>query len=244
MILVDSRIGSAEVAPYITRNRVPVEKVTLEYGDFAIEGNGKNGKINIGIERKTLHDCLHCIDDARYTAHQRPGMLGLYDQSFLIVEGCWKPHEDGTLMEGFKGGSFWGQCKYRSNRVMYSKLRRFLFSVSLSGVVVIYSRDITQTAYDLCEMFHYFSKPWSAHKSLLETQTILLPSLTGKPSLVRKIAAQITDVGATLSMEAEKQFRNAYTLINADEIDWMRIPKIGVKTAQQIVREIRTNDTR
>lgn len=239
MILVDSRIGSIEVLPYIKKHSIPCMEDNLEFGDFAFEGNGPKGKINIGIERKTLHDILHCIDDSRYTAHQLPGMAQTYDKSFLLIEGLWKPHEDGTLMEGFRGGTSWGPLRYRSNRVMYSKLRRYLFSVSLSGVVVLYSRDIQQTATDICEVYHYFQKQWSNHTSLLELQKLAIPCMTGKPSLCLKWASDLSDIGVKLGMEAEKLFRRSpIRLATSQETDWLRIKGIGVPTARRIIEEI------
>jgi ERCC4-type nuclease len=238
MILVDSRIGSSEVAPYIKKVGVAIEEVMLDFGDFCFEGNGPDGRITIGVERKRLHDMLNCIDDSRYASYQRPGMREVYDKSFLIVEGMWKPHEDGTLMEEFRGG-VWGQCKYRSSRVMYAKLRRYLFSISLSGVVVLYTRDIVQTAYDLCELFHYFSKGWDKHTSLLEIQKLAIPDMNVRPSLCRKWASDLNDIGVKFSMEAERLFRrSAIKLATSSELDWLKIKGIGVPTARKIIREI------
>lgn len=239
MILVDSRIGSVELLPHIKRLGVPTEKASLPFGDIAFEGQGREGTIAVGVERKTLHDMLNCIDDARYNGHQRLGMAEYYQVNFLLIEGLWKPHDPhGTLMEGFKGGTSWAECRYRSSRVMYAKLRRYLFSVSLSGVHVLYTRDLVQTAFDICECWHYFQKPWRSHTSLLEMQKLNLPTLNGKPSLVRKWAADIDGIGVKHSQDAEQLFRKPVALANSEETDWLRIPGIGVKSAQSIVRQI------
>lgn len=237
MIIVDSRTGSKELLPYIRNFKVKSELSSLLFGDSCFEGNGPKGKIMVGVERKTLHDMLHCIDDSRYSAYQRPGMQAMYDQSYLLVEGLWKPHENGFLMEGFNGSS-WGPCRYRSKPVLYSKLRRYLFSMSLSNVTVLYSRDIVQTAFDMCELFHYYQKKWDQHTSLLETQKLNLPSLQGKASLVRKWAADIDDVGVKFSESAEGIFKTPLKLAQSSELDWMRVKGIGVATAQSIIRQI------
>lgn len=238
MILVDDRTGSVELLPYIKRNNVPTTKLRLDFGDFCMEGNGPKGKISIGVERKTLHDILHCIDDGRYN-QQRIGMRETYDMSFLLIEGVWKPSEDGTLYEGFRGGSIFGPCKYRTQRVNYSKLRRYLLSVSLSGVVVIYTRDILQTAYDLCEIYHYFQKRFEAHTSLLSLPELGLPDLRGKPSLCRRWAGELSDIGVKLSLEAERLFGgSAQRLANSSELDWMKIRGVGLETAKRIIKEI------
>lgn len=247
MILMDPRMGGkvevkdrkiAAFISHITSSGIKCETEILSYGDFCFEGNGPKGKLSVGIEYKTLHGMLQDIDDSRYV-QQRTGMAQMYDKSFLIVEGHWKPHEQGFLMEGFNSGTSWGFCKYRTSRVMYAKLYRYLLSVSMSGVVVIYSRDLQQTAYNICECFHYFQKPWDQHTALLDTRKLAIPTLNGRPSLVRLWASDITDVGVKISIEAERLFKTGFALANSDESAWMRLPRVGAKTAMQIIREIR-----
>lgn len=248
MILLDPRMGGGDKAKQekkladflacFKRSGVPTESYILPFGDACFEGSGPRGTISVGVELKTLHDMLHCIDDARYVK-QRTGMSQLYGKSFLIVEGHWKPHDpNGSLMEGFQGGTSWGDCRYRSQRVMYSKLYRYLLSVSLSGVTVTYSRDMFHTAYNICEIYHYFQKPWHRHTSMLETQVLSLPSLYGPPSLCREWAARIDGVGVIKSIEAEKVFRTAANLANAEEREWLQVPGIGPGSAKKIVRQI------
>lgn len=236
LILIDYRIGSAELEPLIKRIGVRCEKTELQSGDIMFEGRGPNGPVLVGIERKKLHDMLNCIDDARYN-DQRIRMRQDYDISILMVEGHWKPHDNqGFLMEGFSGGIAWGYCQYRSQRTMYSKLKRYLMSVALSGVVIDHSRDAYQTAYNICEWYHYFQK--RDHTSLLEIQKIAIPTMNYRPTLVRKWANDIEGIGTKLSLDAEKVFKKPITLANSDERDWLRIPGIGIKMAQQIIKDI------
>lgn len=240
MLLLDERIGSRELLPYIKRiTKVPVELTHLSYGDACWEGNLDKGRALIGVERKTLHDMLNCIDDSRYAAHQLPGMRKMYAKSILILEGCWKPHDpDGYLMESFNGGGNWGYCKYRSRPVLYSKLHNYLLSASLSGVTVTYSRDMFQTAYNICEMYQYFDKKWSDHKSMLETQKLNIPQAIGKPSLVRKWAAEIDGVGVEYSQQAEQLFKTPIKLATSQEMDWMRMDRMSAKRAVRIIKDI------
>lgn len=243
MILLDSRGGQNQdyintLIGHVRKIGVSIETTQLQFGDVAFEGKGPDGTIMVGIELKKLHDILNCIDDSRYNM-QRIGMKNMYQVSALYVEGHWKPHDgNGLLMEGFNGGVSFGYCKHRTGRPMYAKLRRYLYSVSLSGVLVCHTRDAFHTAYDICELFHYFQKKWQDHTSLLETQKLNIPQLARKPTLVRKWAADLSDVGVKLSMEAERHFRKPITLATADESEWLKLPGVGVKTAQQIVREI------
>ena len=240
MILVDQRIGSNELAPLILKCGVKSELAQLEFADCCFEGHGPNGDISIGVERKTLGDMLNCIDDNRYAAHQRPGMAAMYARNFLIIEGIWAcgvpPFHTGILMTS--RGDSWYPFRYRSQRVMYSKLYRYLITISLSGVTVTYSRDLQHTAINICEIYHYFQKKWTDHTSLQEIQKLAIPQLVGEPSLVRKWAAQLNGVGVKYSLAAEKIFRSGINLARAGEEEWLRVPGLGVRTAQQIVREI------
>lgn len=163
----------------------------------------------------------------------------MYAKSFLLMEGNWKPHNpEGHLMEGFSNGTSWGFCRPGGRTVLASKLTRYLISVQLAGVIVTPSKDLFGTAYNICDIYHYFQKRWSAHTSMIEVQKVNIATFEGKPNLVHRWAANITDIGAKHSLIAKKMFRNGRLMANAEEKDWLRIPGIGVKTARSIVKEI------
>lgn len=230
----------AEIAGLIRRFGVACEETkTLDFGDAVFEGRGPEGPIGIGIERKTLSDILQSIDDARLGGHQLVGMRHEYQVRVLLVEGHWKAHDpDGLLMESYNGINY-GYARYRTQRVMYAKLYRYLISVSLSGVLVSHARDLWHTAYNICEYYHYFQKPWLAHTSLREIHKLAIPMLSGRPSLVRKWANAIDGVGVKHSEGATRVFKTPIQLATSDEMQWLRIPGVGIPTAQRIVQEIR-----
>lgn len=230
-----------EFVDAIKKIGVKSEKADLLYGDFAFEGNGPDGPVTVGIERKSLHDMLNCIDDGRLSGHQLVGMRKMYDPvpPIVLLEGHWRPHDpNGMLMEGFNGGYSWGPVRHRKQGTMYHKLYRYLISMSLSGVIITPSRDIFHSAFNVCEWYQYFQKRWLDHTSMQEMHTLAIPALNGKPPLVRKWANDLTDIGTKLSADAERMFKKPIALANADEQEWLRIPGVGVKTAQQIVREV------
>lgn len=246
MILLDNRSGdnrrrdtSKELQVYIQRIGVKAELDRLEFGDAAFEGNGPEGRVMIGVERKTISDMINCIEDARYSAHQLPGMAKMYAKSILMVEGIWKPDiGTGYLME-LVNTLNWRPFRYRARMERYHMLFRYLLSVSFGGVTVIQSRDLEQTAYNICEIYHYFQKPWEQHTALLGMQKLNIPTLNGRPSLVQRVAAELDGVGVKLSAEAAKVFKSTHELVSADESEWMQIPGIGVKLARDIVAKIR-----
>jgi ERCC4-type nuclease len=251
MILVANE-EPIDLRSLISKQGIDCDRAPLTFADACFEGNGPLGQVAIGVERKKIPDLLKCIDDGRFTGHQLVGMKKAYRFVFLIVEGEWKPHDQtGVLMQLYGNGDNvyqWGEMRPRT---MYRKLRRFLFSVSLGGVVVLYTRSIAHTAFDITELYHWFQKPWNKHTSLQQlhlgsfwqqdgrTDALMsIPSLTRKPSLTREWAARLPGIGVKKSEDAERLFASPRALANADEEDFMRIPGVGIGTAQKIVKQI------
>lgn len=244
MILVDvneenvvKKKQNLDLLRHIKGLKVQARSMPLPFGDLAFEGKGPNGEVvSVGIERKGLHDMLHCIEDGRFSGHQAIGMRHLYDIRILMLEGHWRAHEDGFLMEGFNNGMTWAYCKTRSQRVMYAKLYRYLISVRMAGFIVEYTRDPFHTAYNTVEWFHYWQK--ADHVSMMQMHELAIPTVRSKPTLTRKWANAIDTVGMKLSAEAAKVFKTPFALANSDEADWLKIKGIGPATAHDIYREI------
>lgn len=251
MILVDTREdtsgpkadrGTKKMLQAILGLAAPAQEARLPYGDAAFEGNGPRGSVMIGIERKRVHDLLHCIDDSRYSGFQKVGMHQMYQKQYLLLEGYWgpgrPPNLQGILVQAEGHGKGWYACNYRSKDVLYSKLRRYLFSIGNSGVEIIYTMDGFHSACDIVELFRYYQKPWAEHTAMMETHKVALPDIRYEIPLVRKWAADIDGVGVKFSLEAEKLFKTGYHLAMGTELDWMKIKRLGVSTAQKIVREV------
>lgn len=238
MILIDPQgPNGQQVAQqfqgYIRRMGVKAEIERLVFGDFAFEGHGG---MTVGIERKRLHDMLACIDDSRFTAHQRPGLRRMYQEHWLLLEGCWRAHDPkGLLMEGNTAGAWW-ECKPAGRNILYSKLRRYLFSVVRSGTPIIETRDEWESAFDIVELFHYYQK--KEHTSQTEKQKIGVASLSGRPSLARRWAEELDGVGQKHGTDAARQFKTGIALATSEEIEWMCIKGIGAATARDIMRQI------
>lgn len=254
MIIVDAATGSKELEPLIRKQGIHCETEHLHSADAMFEGYGPEGWMSVGVERKRIDDLLQCIDDGRFTGGQRIKMRQTYRFSFVILEGYWKPDvKTGLLLQGHAkadGTLYWSSDRpHGGKRVHYSKLRRYLYSMSLAGMVVCYSRDIAQTAFDITELYHYFQKPWDEHTAMLQMaqgynlqhpwdSLASLPTLDDHPSLVREWAAKLPGVGVKLSQDAERVFRTPLALATGDETDWLKVPGVGVASAQKIVRAI------
>lgn len=255
MILVDGAVGSRELLDLIRRQGIPCDVAHLPYADACFEGHGPHGLMGVGIERKRISDMLACIQDGRYAGHQRVGMSKLYQVSVLVIEGTWKPDpRTGLLLEAIRkpdGMVVWADRK-SGRRVMYRTLRRYLFSVALSGVIILYTRDIAHTAFDITELYHYFQKSWGDHTSMQQTHRgyfwqqdgatrdlMALPTLAHKPSLVHRWAAELPGIGVSLSEDAERVFKTPRDLANSEVEDWQLIPRVGPVKAKAIVGQIR-----
>lgn len=243
MILVDTKGDKPDKHPglemVLTLNRLGAasQQSDLLHGDACFEGNGPDGSILVGIERKTLHDLLNCIMDGRLN-EQRKGMRHMYAISFLMVEGHWKAHDpNGALMEGFNGGVSWGYCKHRAH-MPYESVYNYLASMALAGMIVTYSRDLFHTCYNIRCLYRYFQKRWDDHTAARELHKVAIPQMNARAPLVLKWAVDLDDIGIKKGDLAARHFRKPITLAQADEQEWLRIPGVGVKTAQQIVREI------
>ena len=253
MIYVDYRRGSGSdgkgkelLQPIIRKLGIACESTELPYGDVSFEGKGPKGPVTVGIERKTLNDMLSCIDDSRFSGHQYIGMTKLYSRghAFMCLEGMWCPGNgngyDGILMQGYRSGQSWGPLKTSmggARRILYSKLFRYMISVQRAGVIITQSNDLYHTAYNICEMYQYFQK--KTHTSMIEIHKPAIPVLSGKPSLARRWADALDDIGVVYGTQAAAMFKTGHALANSDESDWMAIEGIGPATAKKIVREIR-----
>lgn len=241
MILVDNRKDEGrKLYPEIKRLGVSTELTLLPYGDVCFEGKSPQGTVMVGFERKTLGDMINCIESGRLSGHQAPGMKQYFNERFLIVEGLWRPRSDGSLMEGYNNGAFWKPFQRRGGRpVQYHTLRRFLYSAEMAGIRVMITQNLFHTAYDIVEWYHWFQK--TEHRAFLEKQQVIVPSLDLKPSLVRRWAEELKGVGGKSAEAAAKYFKRPIDLAQASEVDWLRagISGVGVKTAKDIIKEIR-----
>lgn len=246
MILVDTAVGSHELRSLIQRQGISCDATPIKYADATFEGYGPQGRVGVGIERKKVREFLDCIKTGRYTGHQRVGMAKMYPRfCILMVEGLWKPdRQSGLLLQGIEnpdGRVFWTpKWGQGMDKVMYYTFRRYLFSVMLSGVYVLFTREITHTAYEITELYHYFQKQWREHTALLQMHNdfLSLPTLDRAPSVVRKWAFALDGIGTQYSEDAERVFKTPVALANSQELDWMKIPGVGVDTALNVIRQI------
>lgn len=229
MISVDRRTGSAELYTPLQRFKVPVQLDTLTFGDLAFVGNGKAGEVLVGVERKRIRDLLDSFTSGRLSGHQLPGLVEMYAYRWLVVEGPYRPTEDGYI-EIPRGGT------WEKVRLKYAALEAYLLTLELKGGVALRrTYTIDETCAWVAQLYHWWTaKEWKEHRSHLALHQTSEVAAWTKPNLVHRIAAVLPGIDETAVMVA-RTFKTPLEMAIADEADWRRVPGIGKVKARQLV---------
>jgi ERCC4-type nuclease len=238
-ISVDRRIGSAELLPLFKRYKAPTKIVTLPAADFAFTGQGPDGEVSVGVERKTIGDFCQSFTSGRFTSHQLPLLHKHYDYVFLIVEGmARREDQDGTIVV-WSGASGWRP----QAGLTWTSFQGVLTTLQLrAGVFVRETINNGETAGLVAGLWRWFSRDWSAHESHLGPARPYLKSkdawMVHQPTQEEKIAFQLPGLGPKLSRYVTRFFANSREMVNADASDWEAIPGVGKVTARNIVHAL------
>lgn len=239
MLLIDSRIGSNDLLQIVRPWGIDAELVTLDYGDVAFCGNGPDGRpVQVGIELKRLSDLLQCITDGRLSGHQLPGLLRQYQQVWLIVEGEWRAGPDGVLVTRHHG--HWEPVRLGSRRYMHRDVMKFLITLEMkAGVHVQQTPDRATTARNVAALHSWWCiDEWDEHRAHLALDTARDTAMLVRPSLVRRVAAELPGIGYQKSGAVSAKFKTVRDLANAPESDWREIDGVGKTLSKRIVGAI------
>jgi ERCC4-type nuclease len=239
MIKIDNRIGSAELRKFLAG--VPTELCRLDFGDFAFQGNGP-GEMPylIGIERKRISDLVQSMDSGRLSGHQLVGLTNSYNVIYLLVEGIWKPREDGVIMLPSKGG--WRAMEYGKRRYTYHEVTNFLNSLTvLCGLNIFQTQGAFMSGLWLKHLYAWWRKPYSDHKSHLQFHQSIERQYAQLfvPPFIQRVAKELKGIGWDKSKALALKFKSVEELLNADVKTLMEIEGIGKKLAKQVYNQLR-----
>jgi ERCC4-type nuclease len=233
VIQVDTR------EPKTLRNlfRKEAEVKQLAYGDFAFSGNDEDGPVFVGIERKTWTDLVTSLTSGRLISHQIPGLCNTYNHRYLLIEGMWKnERKTGLLMvKNGRGYRYVGMDRYWMSKDVFGWINTLCIK---GGLNLVMSNNIYATAAIVTALHTWWAKPYSSHKGLDGFKRMEGTGMV-KPTLFRRVAAELPGVGWDRSQKAVRHFGSVLEMMQATEDDWASIEGIGPKTAAKVVAAIR-----
>lgn len=243
MILVDSRIGSADLATPLRAMGLPAELVTLDSGDVAFEGRGIGGKVlSIGIELKKLGDLVSSLRTGRL-AEQVSRMLGpdpAYDYAWLLVEGRWSADDQGQLVKLNK--RTW---KVLPGGMSAAEFQKQILTFELcGGMHVRHCIARPDTLRFIASLYRWFTdKSMDLHRSHLAVHT---PVTFLPVSDFRAAIQRFPGIGARTSLVVEQVFGGSLRrAVTASVLEWSEIEvvdgkgksrRLGMKVAEKIVK--------
>lgn len=242
MILVDDREGSADLAARLRSAGIDVEIQRMEYGDCCWMGNGPDGPVLVGVERKTAQDLLASMRTGRLCGHQLPGMSEQYFAIYLLVEGMLREEPETGVLQYYSGGR-WQDLRVGQQRFMWSEMEAYMTSLdTLVGVHLRRTSTPRETVSCIRTLYQWWQKPWEHHSSHKVLYTPLpQKSLVIRPSVLRRVAAQLPGIGYEKSASVEREFKTVFSMANADALQWRRVEGIGKAISQKVIRAIREN---
>jgi ERCC4-type nuclease len=209
VILVDSRAGSEELVKPLLNLGLPVEETQLDYGDVAFLGRGEGGKqVFIGVEHKKVPDLVQSLTSGRLQGHQLPGMLQMYDRSWLVVEGEWTTDPAGSVHTWQSRGK---KRRLKGAPPAMELEKRLLCLETRGGFRVRHCPGRQDTLRFLFALYRYWTdKDLDEHKSHL---AIHAPDMDAKMldhiSDFRRIAAQVPGIGMVRSEAFELAYHGS-----------------------------------
>lgn len=236
-LFVDDRTGSVELEPLIT---APTEIIRLSSADFAIWGNGPEGMVTVGIERKAVPDLLQSMESGRFSGHQLPKMLNDYNYVYLMVEGLWRPRSADGLLEVWKRNK-WVPYSGGSRRYMARDIGNYLNTLAIiCGIHVWRTDNPMHSGQWLSDLYRWWQKPWERHRSHFKQFNVIPPpkAMLRKPTLLHRIVKEFEGIGWDKGKALEGHFGTLSNLLFASEKDIKKVPGIGKKLAARLYREL------
>jgi ERCC4-type nuclease len=238
-LMLDDRTGSIELQPYLAAHHLPVQVCRLQYGDLAFPGNGPNGPLLVGIERKRLTDLIDSKRSGRLAGHQLPGLLRDYEVVYLVIEGIWRIGRDSGAIEVPRHGG-WQPLALGRKGFSCAELEGFLCGLENRCNIKIRK---TSNEHDTAQLVHslwtWWGSSWDNHKSLDVTYTPPPPVVQlVKPGIVHRVAAEIEGFGWDKAKAVAGEFRTVREMVDADEKRWAGIDGVGKTLARRAVKSL------
>jgi len=236
LIFIDRREGSSDLQPHIPDSIL----VDLDFGDAAFEGNGPDGTVQIGVERKVIGDLINSMLSGRLSGHQIPGMLDSYYKSYLIVEGlCRENPESGQLQ--VRRGIGWRDIALGKRIIRARDVFHYLTTLeTMTGVSMRKTTGIRGTAAQIIWLSEWWGKEWEEHRGHIAIHKTPPPAARlSPPSLLVRMAVELPGIGWERAAAAEKYFGSVRAMVNSTKEQWLGIEGIGKATAKAVMEALK-----
>jgi ERCC4-type nuclease len=241
MILVDDRIGSAEMLPLFQRGKAELSR--LDFGDFAFVGNGRDSAVMVGIERKTVTDFLAGYDTGRFNGYQLGGLMHSYGVVYVIIEGMFRRSPTSGLLELINGHG-WDVPK-NGRKWMFREFVCTINSLAMCpdmnpSIQVITTMNKHDTVAWVEALHHWWTeKEYKDHQSHVNLYRGPSFAELVNPTLLRKMLYCFKGIGFEKMRLLEKEFSSVQDMVNAGPERWAKVKGISKRMADEIVKEIR-----
>lgn len=249
MILIDPRAGSHQYLAKIKgKVNCKVEHSSLPSGDFAFDGNGPNGRIGIGIELKRLDDMLGSMRQGRLAGDQLVNMNGGYGMTYVILQGRYRPDEEGnlTVLRKTRDGMKWVVLDIsRGNAAMgrmfkYAELDKHICTLEcLKHVCMVRAETSLEVTWQVVNRYLWWQKAWEEHNSG-DPIKLQAEVMFNRVSLRRDIATRIPAIGWKRSKDVAVHFKTTYDMVTASAEEWQEVEGIGGKIAKDVWSKLRS----
>jgi len=242
MIWIDDReeVHKQEAKRISSHIQSPFEIKRMEYADIAFRGNGPEGPVAIGIERKRFRDMIDSLASGRLAGHQFLGLMNSYDHVYILVEGYFKIGNDGYLRRP-KGNS-WVVVQVGKRPIPASFLYNWLNELFITcNVGHTFTPSIHASAVWVDGLYKWWGKDWGQHSALQQFYAPPPPARAffRPPTELVRMVKEIEGVGWEKAKEIGKRFSCMWELCQADIKELTQIKGIGPKLAGRILSSLK-----
>jgi len=175
-------------------------------------------------------------------------MIQSYDHIWLLVVAEWRARmRDGVLeyrKEGRGGGQYWAELCGGQRTWFWRDVQSYLTTCEIMGGIRVHSvPDYHAAALWLKNLHNWFSDTQhKSHKVIYGTKELFPDqALLIKPTLARRVAAQLPGVAEVRSAAVAARFRTLEQMVAASEKDWRSVDGLGPGTARKVYQAIHQN---
>ena len=223
MIFITSAANDADLRKALGSEAV---EAPISFGDVLIRGVNEHGPIAVVGERKKARDMMQCINNGRHIKQVRDAYEAKLGRYFLIIEAIMRMGKEGDVE--YRMGAGWER-----DPMPWTRFQAYLHALTYQmGVYVLFSSSVRGTAETIRGLHRYFSEV--DHQSLKQFYAPV-PSLLSNPSLIRRVAKELPNIGWDRSMAVERHFPSVRAMVNAPTGEWEQIEGIGTGISKRIV---------